>query len=54
MEHLESHRERYNLYYIFQADKLSHPMPPEMLEKIRKHISEKARQNKKIKFFSKP
>ena len=41
MENAENHREHYNLYYIFAADKQEHPMPPEMVEKIRKNIFEK-------------
>ena len=41
MENAENRREHYNLYYIFAADKQEHPMPPEMVEKIRKNIFEK-------------
>lgn len=41
MENTENRREHYNLYYIFAADKQEHPMPPEMVEKIRKNIFEK-------------
>ena len=40
MESTENRREHYNLYYIFAADKQEHPMPPEMVEKIRKNIFE--------------
>ena len=40
MENEENRRERYNLYYIFATDKQEHPMPPEMVEKIRKNIFE--------------
>ncbi len=43
MEHRENHREHYNLYYIFEADKLAHSMAPDTAEKIRKNI---------LKFFS--
>ena len=41
MENTENRREHYNLYYIFAADKQEHPMPAEMVEKIRKNIFEK-------------
>lgn len=41
MENTENHREHYNLYYIFAADKQERPMPPEKVEEIRKNIFEK-------------
>ena len=41
MENAKNLREHYNLYYIFAADKQEHPMPSEMVEKIRKNIFEK-------------
>ena len=49
MENTENRREHYNLYYIFEADKQEHPMPPEMVEKIRKNIFEKNSKIVKIK-----
>ena len=50
MENTENRREHYNLYYIFEADKQEHPMPPEMVEKIRKNIFEK--NPKKLKLLN--
>ena len=44
MENSNNPREHHNLYYIFEADKESHPMPPVVVEKIRENI---------IKIFSK-
>lgn len=41
MENTENRREHNNLYYIFATDKQEHPMPPEMVEKMRKNIFEK-------------
>jgi len=38
MENSNNPREHHNLYYIFEADKESHPMPPVVVEKIRKNI----------------
>lgn len=31
-------RPRFNLYYIFEADKAANPMPPSAAEKIKKEI----------------
>ena len=50
MENTENHREHYNLYYIFAADKQEHPMPPEKVEEIRKNIFEK--NSKKLKLLN--
>lgn len=50
MENTENRREHNNLYYIFAADKQEHPMPPDMVEKIRKNIFEK--NLKKLKLLS--
>lgn len=38
MENCNTPREHNNLYYIFEADKKAHPMPPEKVEEIRKNI----------------
>ena len=40
MAQQENHREHYNLYYIFEADKREHPMPLRYVEDIRKKILE--------------
>ena len=48
MENTENHREHYNLYYIFAADKQKHPMPPEMVKEIIKNIFEKNSKNLKL------
>ena len=50
MENTENHREHYNLYYIFAADKQKHPMPPEMVKEIIKNIFEK--NSKKLKLLN--
>ena len=47
MAQQENHREHYNLYYIFKADKREHPMPPRKVYEIKKKMFEKF--TKKIK-----
>ena len=41
MERASPNSTRYNLYYIFEADKKEHPMPDDAVERIRKNIFEK-------------
>lgn len=52
MEHGENHREHYNLYHIFEADKVTHPMAPDTANKIRENILKNFSQN--IKPFGFP